>query len=149
MRGSIALRPGDLAEDVHHTVIVLVSHPTRIVAHAVRYAEAMRPDHLLAVTVLADGRDRADAEREWADAGFDVPLEVLDDPYRDVTSVIVDFIDDADARWADDTLTVVIPEFVVTRWWQHLLHNQSAFAIKARLLYRRDTVVTSVPFHVD
>jgi len=52
-------------------------------------------------------------------------------------------------RWADDTLTVVIPEFVVHRWWEHLLHNQSALLLKARLLYRRDTVVTSVPWHID
>ena len=146
---SIALREGDLDEVVHHTVVVLVSHPTRMVAHAVRYAQAMRPDHLFAVTVLQDGRQRDDAEQEWAAAGFDVPLEVLDDPYRDVTSVIEAFLDDADARWADDTLTVVIPEFVVTHWWEQLLHNQSALALKARLLYRPNTVVTSVPFRVD
>jgi len=146
---SIALREGDLDETVRHTVVVLVSHPTRVVAHAVRYAQAMRPDHLFAVTVLQDDRRRDDAEQEWAAAGFDVPLEVLDDPYRDVTSVIEAFLDDADARWADDTLTVVIPEYVVTHWWEQLLHNQSALALKARLLYRPNTVVTSVPFQVD
>ena len=145
---AIALRDGDLAEEVHHTVVVLVSQPSRVVAHAVRYAQALRPDHLLAVTVLQD-RDRADVEREWDEAGFDLPLEVLDDPYRDVTAVVEAFLDDADARWAGDTLTVVIPEFVVTRWWENVLHNQSALALKARLLYRPNTVVTSVPFHVD
>jgi hypothetical protein len=117
--------------------------------HAIRYSQAMRPDHLFALTVLQDGTDRAELEQAWEAADLGLPLEILDDPYRDVTSVIEAFLDDTDARWADDTLTVVIPEFVVTRWWEHLLHNQSALAIKARLLYRRNTVVTSVPWHVD
>ena len=147
--GQIALREADLHEEVHHTVVVLVARPTRVVAHAVRYAEAMRPDHLFAVTVLQDDRSPEDARREWAEAGFDVPLEVLANPYRDVTSAIEEFLDDADARWAGDTLTVVIPEFVVTRWWENILHNQSALALKARLLYRPNTVVTSVPFHLE
>ena len=146
---AIRLTEADVREEVHHTVVVLVARPTKVAAHALRYAQAMRPDHLLAVTVLQDDRTPDDAQREWAAAGFDVPLEVLEDPYRDVTAVIEAFLDQTDALWADDTLTVVIPEFVVTRWWEHLLHNQSALAIKARLLYRRNTVVTSVPWHVD
>jgi amino acid transporter len=145
----IELHQADLVEVVHHTVVVLVARPTKVVAHAVRYAQAMRPDHLFAVTVLHEGRTREEAEGEWAASGLDIPIEVLDDPYRDVTAVVEEFLDDADARWAGDTLTVVIPEFVVTRWWENVLHNQSALALKARLLYRRDTVVTSVPFHLD
>ena len=59
------------------------------------------------------------------------------------------FSTQTDARWADDTLTVVIPEFVVDRSWEQLLHNQSALALKIRLLYRPNTVVTSVPWRVD
>jgi hypothetical protein len=146
---SIALQSADVDQVVHHTVVELVAQATRVTAHAVRYAQAMRPDHLFALTVLQDGRDRADVERSWEESGLGVPLEILDDPFRDVTSVIEDFLDRTDARWADDTLTVVIPEYVVTRWWEHLLHNQSALALKARLLYRRDTVVTSVPWRID
>lgn len=58
-------------------------------------------------------------------------------------------IDRTDATWADDTITVVIPEFVVHRWWEHALHNQSALLLKARLLYRPNTVGTSVPWRID
>jgi hypothetical protein len=88
-------------------------------------------------------------EQAWERAGLDVPLEVIEDEYRDLTEPIEEFLTRTDARWADDTLTVVIPEFVVHRWWEPLLHNQSALLLKARLLYRRDTVVTSVPWHID
>jgi amino acid transporter len=142
-------RRGDVDEVVHHTVVVLVAGPTRPALHALRYAQAMRPDHLFALTVVQDGERRADVEKSWHDAGIGMPLEVIEDDYRDLTVPIENFLTRTDARWADDTLTVVIPEFVVHRWWEHLLHNQSALMLKARLLYRRNTVVISVPWHID
>ena len=76
-------------------------------------------------------------------------MEIIEDEYRDLSEPIEAFLTRTDALWADDTLTVVIPEFVVHGWWENLLHNQSALLLKARLLYRRDTVVTSVPWHID
>jgi amino acid transporter len=141
--------PTDVDEVVRHTVVVLVAGPTRPALHAIRYAQAMRPDHLFALTVVQDGQQRADLEAAWDEVGIGVPLEVIEDDYRDLTAPIEEFLTRTDARWADDTLTVVIPEFVVHRSWEHLLHNQSALLLKARLLYRRDTVVTSVPWHID
>jgi amino acid transporter len=145
----IRTHPGDVDEVVHHTVVVLVAGPTRPALHAVRYAQAMRPDHLFALTVVQDGQRRGDVQKAWDEAGIGVPLEVIEDDYRDFTVPIEAFLTRTDARWADDTLTIVIPEFVVHRWWEHLLHNQSALMLKARLLYRRDTVVISVPWHID
>jgi hypothetical protein len=53
-----------------------------------------------------------------------------------------------DQRWSSDVVTVVIPELVVRRWWQQLLHNQTALWLKARLLFREGTIVTSVPAHM-
>jgi amino acid transporter len=142
-------RPRDADEVVHHTVVVLVAGPTRPALHAIRYAQAMRPDHLFALTVVQDGERRADLERAWGEVGLDVPLEIIEDDYRDITGPIEAFLTRTDARWAGDTLTVVIPELVVHRWWEHLLHNQVALMLKIRLLYRPNTVVTSVPWHVD
>jgi hypothetical protein len=70
-------------------------------------------------------------------------------PYRELVAPIERYIDELDERWNNDTITVVIPEFVVGRWYEHLLHNQSALVLKAKLLFREGTVVTSVPYHVD
>ncbi len=142
-------RPGDLDQVVRHTVVVLVAGPTRPALHAIRYAQAMRPDHLFALTVVQDGQRGAEIAKAWDAVGIGVPLEIIEDDYRDFAVPIEAFLTDTDARWADDTLTVVIPEFVVHRWWEHLLHNQSALMLKARLLYRRNTVVISVPWHID
>ena len=70
-------------------------------------------------------------------------------PYRELTRPVLRFIDELDARYENDIVTVVIPEFVVTSWWGHLLHNQSALFLKGRLLFRKGTVVISVPYHLD
>ncbi len=58
------------------------------------------------------------------------------------------YLDELDAAYENDIITVVVPEFVLGRWWQQFLHNQSALALKGGLLFRRNTVVTSVPFHL-
>ena len=65
-------------------------------------------------------------------------------PYRELTGPVLNYLDEIDADSPDDVITVIIPEFV-TQWKTQWLHNQSAFALKARLLYRPNTVVTSVP----
>jgi hypothetical protein len=74
---------------------------------------------------------------------------VLDSPYRSLMEPLLDYIERVDAERPDDFVTVVLPEFVPGRWWQHLLHNQRALLIKAALLFKPSTVVTSVPFHLD
>ena len=59
------------------------------------------------------------------------------------------YIDEVDKRRPNDTITVVLPEYIARHWWEHLLHNQTALRIKASLLFRPGTVVTSVPYHLE
>jgi len=134
---------------MNHTVIVLVGNIHRGVLPAIAYARSMRPNHLFAVSVATDEEDHARLESQWADHEIDVPLEVLYSPYRELTRPVMRYVDEMDARWDNNIVTVVIPEFVVHHWWEHLLHNQSALILKGRLLFRRGTVVTSVPYHLD
>jgi hypothetical protein len=74
---------------------------------------------------------------------------VLESPYRSLLEPLLDYIRQINDASPDDYVTVILPEFVPARWWQHLLHNQSALLIKGALLFRRNTVVTSVPFHLE
>jgi amino acid transporter len=136
---------------VNHTVIVLVARVHRGVVQALEYARSLRPNHLAALYVSEDDEDRRRIEEEWARFKFDVPLEIVHSPYRDLTAAVEKYLDDLDQRWRDDTVTVVIPEFVAGRLLSptQLLHNQSAGALKLALLFRPNTVVTSVPYHVD
>jgi hypothetical protein len=120
------------------------------VAPAVAYAKSLEPHHVVAVTVGGEDEraDRVKAEL-WDACDFGVPLENVPSPFRDLSGAVMEYLEELDERWEDDVITVVIPEFVVQRWWQQLLHNQSALALKLRLLVRPNTVVISVPFHLD
>ena len=101
------------------------------------------------MTIVSDEDEQERIEKAWQEQQIDIPLEIVHSPYRELARPVMQFIDHLDTRWSNDILTVVIPEFVVTSWWGHLLHNQSALFLKGRLLFRKGTVVTSVPYHVD
>ncbi|MGH8972818.1 MAG: APC family permease [Acidimicrobiia bacterium] len=137
-------RPGRM----NHTVVVLVGGVHRGVLQALTYARSLAPNRLFAVSVVTDEEEQERLERQWDEYHIDVPLEFVHSPYRELTKPILRFLDDIDERWENDVITVLIPEFVVTRWWEHLFHNQSALLLKGRLLFRPGTVVTSVPYHV-
>jgi hypothetical protein len=134
---------------MNHTVLVLVGRVHRGVLTALTYARTMNPDRLFAVTVATDEADQDRLEKEWLRLDIREPLEILYSPYRELTRPILQYIRQIEARWDHDIVTVVIPEFVVRRWWEHLLHNQNALILKGRLLFRKNTVVTSVPYQLD
>jgi hypothetical protein len=102
----------------------------------------------VAVYVSFEEEDREGLEKQWRSFNVDIPLEIVYSPYRELVAPIERYIDELDDRWDNDTITVVIPEFVVGKWYEHVLHNQSALFLKGKLLFREGTVVTSVPYHV-
>jgi amino acid transporter len=134
---------------MNHTVVVLVGTVHRGVLEALAYARSLQPNRLLAVTVVSDEEEQERIEKQWSDRKIDVPLEIVHSPYRELSRPILRFIDELDARYENDIITVVVPEFVVGSWWGQLLHNQSALLLKGRLLFRKGTVVTSVPYHLE
>lgn len=136
------------AADVNHTIIVLVGSIHRGVLNALAYARALHPQHLVAVHVVTSEEEQERMQQRWRDFGLDVPLEIVYSQFRELTRPVLSYIDDLDSRWANDTVTVIIPEFVVNHWWEHLLHNQSALVLKGKLLFRPNVAVLSLPYHV-
>jgi amino acid transporter len=134
---------------MNHTVVVLVGNVHRGVLEALAYAKSLNPNRLYAVTVVSDEEEQERVERAWSERNLDIPLEIVHSPYRELTRPILRYVDELDARYENDVITVVLPEFVVGSWWGQLLHNQSALLLKGRLLFRKGTVVTSVPYHLD
>ena len=134
---------------MNHTVVVLVSGVHRGVLEALAYARSLHPGQLIAVSVVSDEEEQERLERQWELHGIDEQLEFVYSPYRELTRPIMTFIDELDTRYENDIITVVLPEFVVRHWWGNLLHNQNALLLKGRLLFRKGTVVTSVPYHLD
>jgi amino acid transporter len=133
---------------IHHTVVIPIGRITPVVLQAVGYAQAMKPDHLVVVKVISDDEAREQALTEWAALESGIPLDIIESPYRDLAGPIMEYIDHLDQLYDNDLITVLIPEFVVRHWWAQPLHNQSALALKARLLFRPNTAVTSLPVHV-
>jgi hypothetical protein len=132
-----------------HTFVVLVGNMHRGVLEAIAYAKSLRPEHLTALHISDDRSDHDSIHAAWASFGFDFPLEIVDSPYRELVEPVERYLDDLDARWSSDRITVLIPEFVVgVKRLSNVLHGQSGLALKLALLERPNTMVISVPFHV-
>ncbi|GAA1770686.1 APC family permease [Luedemannella helvata] len=128
--------------------LVLVSKVHLPTLRALAYAQGTRPDTLTAVTVSVDEHEARALQAEWDRRGLDVPLTVIDSPYREITRPVIEFVKDLRRTSPRDVVTVFIPEYVVGKWWEHLLHNQSALRLKGRLLFEPGVMVVSVPWQL-
>jgi hypothetical protein len=129
-------------------VIVPVSKLHTPTLRALAFARASRPDSLVAVTVRTSPDETDQLIDEWAQREIPVPLVTLHSPYRELTQPVVQYIREIRQQSPRDVISVFIPEYVVGHWWEHLLHNQSALRLKARLLFMPGVMVTSVPWQL-
>jgi amino acid transporter len=130
-----------------NTVLVPISGIQRAVVEALDYAKSLSTD-VRAVYVNIDPVETERLQGQWSTWGEGVPLVVLDSPYRSLMEPLLEYVEKINGHQSRDYITVVLPEFVPARWWHHLFHNQRALLIKGALLFKRNTVVTSVPFHL-
>ncbi len=126
--------------------IVLVSKLHKPTMRALAYAKATRPNLLEAVYVDVDGGKSNKLVDEWDAQRIDVPLKMLYSPFREIIRPIVQYAVELREANPRGVVAVYIPEYVVGRWWQQLLHNQTALRLKARLLFTPGVMVTSVPY---
>ncbi|MGW7820856.1 APC family permease [Streptomyces puniciscabiei] len=128
--------------------VVLISKIHRPTLRALAYARLMRSDTLEALTVNVDPAETKALREEWERRGIDVPLKVLDSPYREITRPVIEYVKGLRKESPRDAVSVIIPEYVVGHWYEHLLHNQSALRLKGRLLFTPGVMVTSVPYQL-
>ncbi|MFF0208620.1 APC family permease [Streptomyces althioticus] len=129
--------------------VVLVSKVHRPALRALAYAKLLRSDTLEALSVNVDAEETRALREEWERRGIDVPLKVLDSPYREVTRPVIEYVKSLRAQSPRDVVSVIIPEYVVGHWYEHFLHNQSALRLKGRLLFTPGVMVTSVPYQLE
>ena len=129
-------------------VIVPISGVQRAVVGAVDYAQTLSSD-VRAVYVDVDPSATPQVRKDWDKWGRGVPLVVLPSPFRSLMEPLLEYIEELESRHPGDYVTIVLPEFVPARWWHHLFHNQRALLIKGALLFKPNTIVTSVPFHLE
>lgn len=134
---------------IKHTVIVPISGIHRGVVGALQYAKSIAPEHVQAVYVDFDEGATIKLREKWERWGAGVTLVVLPSPYRELTRPLLRYIARLERKGENDIVTVVLPEFVPAKWWQHLLHNQSSLMLKGALLFKKGVIVTSVPYHLE
>jgi hypothetical protein len=132
---------------LHHTVIVPVNGISKATAGALVYATTIS-DEVLAVYVEVDSRDTARMEREWEAWDIGVPLVVVPSPYRSILKPLVEYVENLRMVTPGELVTIVVPEVVPRRWWEHLLHNKTALYIRTAFLFKPNVVVTAIPYLV-
>jgi amino acid transporter len=134
-------------------VVIPISGVHQGIVDAVAYARSISRDVTAVYVELEPGRGEQ-IRKEWEERWSDVPLVILSSPYRSIVGPLLDFLDETDQRHDDgQQATVVLPEFVPAKWWHSLLHNQTAWLLKAALLYRRrrlgfQRAIIDVPYHL-
>jgi len=131
-----------------HTVIVPVEQINRAVLRTVAYARTLSAQ---AVAVyVTDEREAGDAfRRQWEESVPDVPLTVVESPYRSLIEPLMAFIEGMDRTQPGQAVTVVLPEYVVKRVWHRALHNQLGVRLKKALRSRPNTIIVEVPYHLE
>ena len=135
-------------EEIEHTVIVPIADVNRIARQTLAYARSIS-ENVTAVHINDDEEAIERIRESWAELGTDIQLVIIESPYRALVAPLLKYIDEIDKQRPTDTITVVLPEYIARHWWEHVLHNQTALRIKAALLFRPGTVVTSVPYHLE
>jgi hypothetical protein len=130
-------------------VILPVSGVHRGSLAALRYARTLTDD-ITAVHVSIDPDEAAKVEAKWQHWGDGIRLIVLDSPYRLMVEPLLQYIENVRSKMQpNEILTIVVPQFVPRHWWNNALHTQTAFILRAVLLFKPGIVITDVPYQVD
>ncbi len=129
--------------------IVLVSKLHKPTMRALAYARVSRPNTIEALTVEFDPAETEALMKRWEELQIPVPLKVINSPYRELVRPLLRYVKELRKSSPRDVITVYIPEYVVGRWWEQVLHNQTALRLKGRLLFMPGVMVTSVPYQLN
>jgi hypothetical protein len=135
-------------EPARNYVCVLVSRVHNATLQAIEYAETLRPTDIRAISFGLDPEETGTLAEAWLEAGIPHPLEIEASPFRDIGYSLINYVRQFDVNGTETVVTVVIPEFVVSKTRHQVLHGQTALIVKRRLLFEPGVVVVSVPYHL-
>ncbi len=147
--GTLPTRP----QEVRHRFIVPLAGLDRAALASLAYARSIS-GHVIAMHVVVDNEQVEQIRASWQQWQHQIAAEeethllIIESPYRSLLRPILAYIDAVHQRHPEDTLTVILPEFVVAHWWEYLLHNQIALRLKAALLFRPGVAVLNLPQHL-
>jgi hypothetical protein len=140
---------GETTRVLRQCVIIPLAGVHRGTLEALRYARSLSDD-ITAVHVSIDPTEAEAVRQKWELWGEGVRLVILESPYRLLLEPLLQYIADiAERRQPNETITIVVPQFISGRWWHNFLHHQTAIMLRLALLFRRGIIITDVPFHVE
>jgi len=139
--------PRPKGDVVTHPAIVVVGQLHRGTIEALDYARTIA-DEVVAVHVDIGSGQREKFQQRWQELEADIPLVILDSPYRSVVEPIIEFVEDYENRHPGVLSTVIIPAFVTRKWWENILHNQTTLFLKASLRTKQSRIVTTVRYYL-
>lgn len=133
-----------------NVMIVPVAGITHVVENSLNYAKSLSPDQIIAVYVAFERDAEKQFEEKWNAWQPDIRLVTLHSQYRSIIQPLMKFIDTVEHKANENNyrVTVLIPQFIPKKSWHNILHNQSSLLIRAILLYRKDLIITTVPYHL-
>ncbi|TVY09235.1 APC family permease [Paenibacillus cremeus] len=147
----LKIDPAETRPGAHRVItIVLVSGVHRVVSNTLSFAKSLGTE-LVAVHVGFDHEDIEKMEQKWEEWGNPCRLVVLRSSYRSILEPISRFIQ-ALEKWEGEEpghIHIVVPQFIPKKWWQNILHNQSALLLRAWFFWNKDVVITTVPYHLQ
>ncbi|MDO8682852.1 MAG: APC family permease [Armatimonadota bacterium] len=144
----LRLTPEDAFEPVNNVILVLTPSVHRGVKRALEYTKTLSSD-VRAIHVETDPVDTAIMEQRWEQWGGGIPLIILESQYRSLVKPVLEYLQEVKREHKNTIITVIIPEFVPTKWWHKLLHNQSGILLKFALLFQRDVVTSNLRYYLD
>lgn len=141
----LTVGPEDKVQPLRTTVLLLVPRVHRGILHAISYAKSLAKD-VRAVHVTLDPKSVHTVKDDWLRFSEDIPLVILDSPYRSLIEPVIEYIDQTIAEDPGLMVTVIVPQAVPVRWWQGLLHNNAAMGLKMALKSRKNVVITNVRY---
>ncbi|MEA5553776.1 APC family permease [Anabaena cylindrica UHCC 0172] len=139
--------PRTKPEVITHPAVVIVGHLNRGTVEALDYARTIADD-IVAIHVDIGATDREKLQEKWQNLESDIPLEIIDSPYRSVIEPIVNFVSQFEEHHPDVFTTIIIPVFVTRNWWDGILHNQTTLFLKNALRAKKSRVVTTVRYYL-
>ena len=139
---------GNPTRQARHRVIMPISGVHQGTMDALRYARLLSDD-VTVVHISLDADETEKVQKKWITWGEGTRLVILDSPYRLFIEPLLEYLENViDHRQANETITVVVPQFMPSKRWHNLLHMQTANVLRSELLNRHGVVVTDVPYHV-
>lgn len=147
------LRVNEKTSAIHikgNVFIIPVAGVTQVVEHSINYAQSLSADQIIAVNISFEREEEQKLEEKWQKFHPEVRLVTLFSPYRSIIHPLNKFIDTVERKSKESNyqVTVIIPQFIPKKGWHNFLHNQSSLLIRTTLLYRKDVIITTVPYHL-